>query len=165
LHPEIRHGEALVMTTLDIAWLAGLLEGEGRFSKRGNCVTIQLYMSDRDVVERAARLLKAPSIGVREPRRSAHKPCYYCTVSGPEAAAWMMTLYRLMGTRRQARIRELLAIFSIAKTQARSRLVCPHTAHYRQRRTVCNRCYQHDWYQRRKEGRRDVTDTLANSTI
>jgi hypothetical protein len=135
----------------DIAWLAGLLEGEGCFSKRGNCITIQLYMADRDVVERAARLLGALSVGVRDYTNSKWKTCYYCTVSGPPAAAWMMTLYGLMGTRRQARIRELLVIFKKAKTQYASTLVCPHVADHRRHRTVCDKCYSHDWYIRHKQ--------------
>jgi hypothetical protein len=136
----------------DIAWLAGLLEGEGCFSRRGNCITIQVYMTDLDVVERAATMLGAPSVGRRvDPLRPNDLPCYYCTVSGPSAAAWMMTLYCLMGDRRKARIRELLAIFKKARTQHASTLWCPHVADYRRYRTVCDKCYSHDWYVRRKK--------------
>src|SRR5574341_1862045 len=127
----------------NIAWLAGLLEGEGCFSRRGNCVTIQLYMSDRDIVERSRRFVHAPSISERVSKRPNHKTCYYWTLSGPHAASWMMTIYPLMGERRQARIRELLAIWKGAETQHPSTLVCPHTEEWRQRRTVCDRCYQH----------------------
>lgn len=135
-----------------IAWLAGLLEGEGCFSRRGNCITIQLYVSDRDVIEKAQAIIGAPSIGSRRPKNEKHKTCYYWTVSGPEAAAWMMTLYSLMGSRRQERIKELLTVFKQAKTQHKSTLVCQHIDAYRKGRTVCDRCYQHDWYERKKAG-------------
>lgn len=48
--------------TRDIDWLAGLLEGEGSFSggrgKRGS-LSIDLVMTDQDVVEKVARLWAA----------------------------------------------------------------------------------------------------------
>ena len=152
------------MNTRNISWLAGLLEGEGCFSKRGNCVTIQLYMSDLDIVERSQKLVGALSIGSRKGKTENHKTCFYWSLAGPRAAEWMMTLYPLMGQRRQARIKGLLEIFKTAKKQTPSVLVCTHTEGHRKRRTVCDKCYQADWYRQRKEGRRDVS-SLANSII
>lgn len=102
------------MTVKEIAWLAGLLEGEGCFSKRKNCVTIQINMTDCDVVRKSANLVGARSVGRREDKRANCKPCFYWTIAGPRAAGWMMTVYPLMGKRRQARIRELLGVFKKA---------------------------------------------------
>ena len=49
------------MRAEDLAWLAGLLEGEGSFLKAPpsspNCPRISLEMTDKDVVERAASLM------------------------------------------------------------------------------------------------------------
>lgn len=151
------------MTTKDICWLAGLLEGEGCFGHTGNCVTLQLAMTDRDVVEKARRLVGAPSL-YKDTRQAPRIPCYSWLLSGQYAAGLMMTLYSLLGERRQAKIRTLLTIWKQAKLQHRSTLVCQHSDAYRRGRTVCSRCYQANWYRQRKEGRRDVS-SLAKSTL
>lgn len=160
-----RRVECRMHSTRDIAWLAGLLEGEGCFSKRGNCITIQLYMSDRDVVERAGWMMGALSVGRYEGKSPKHKTCYYITVSGPNAAAWMMTLYTLLGARRQARIRELLEVFRRAKMQKPSSLVCPHTDQHRRHRLVCDRCYKKHWVQTKKGGEARYGSAVAITNV
>jgi hypothetical protein len=49
------------ITTLDLHWLAGLLEGEGRFipgpPSAPRTPAVVLTMADRDIVDRAAILL------------------------------------------------------------------------------------------------------------
>lgn len=101
----------------DIAWLAGLLEGEGCFRVsrsdprpgRGPVIGVVLKMTDRDVVERAARLMGGPLRGPVAPRGPlARKPGWEVSIHGAPAAAWMMTLYPLMGARRQSAIRRAL---------------------------------------------------------
>lgn len=89
----------------DIYWLAGLLEGEGHFGLTGGKYPkIVLWMCDLDVIERANKLLRAadPKRVQRQPDRL---PIYCLCLSGARAAGWMMTLYSLMGSRRQDRIR------------------------------------------------------------
>ena len=135
----------MAISTLDIAWLAGLIEGEGCFSRQGNCVTMQLNMADRDVVERASRLMGAHSVGADNPRKDHHKTLYRTMISGPKAAAWMMTLYSLMGERRRARIRELLPLFMRSRKQNPTVMVCAHIERHRKGRQVCSRCYQTAW--------------------
>ena len=99
--------------TKDIYWLAGLLEGDGSFSNSNGSPHIQLSMADVDVVKRAQRALRAKR--VRSYSRQRHDgrtgPTHWheTRITGTRAAGWMMTLYPLMGQRRQARIRELLA--------------------------------------------------------
>ena len=107
----------------DIYWLAGLLEGEGCFAVNNSayyCPQITLKMTDRDVVEKAHRLLRATS-KVNEERRYAerNKPIYWFRVMGSLAASWMMTLYPLMGERRQEKIREVLEVWKLGKYQHR----------------------------------------------
>jgi len=99
-----------MISTKDLYWLAGLLEGEGCFSVGGGKYpTITLWMCDLDVIERANDLLRAA-----EPKRVQRRadtdrlPIYYICLTGARAAGWMMTLYSLMGKRRQERIRVVL---------------------------------------------------------
>lgn len=136
----------------DIIWLAGLLEGEGCFGHRGNCTTIQLQMTDEDVVQRAAKILGG--VVYAQPRHS--KPAHYkamfgVSISGDKAAEWMRILLPLMGLRRQNKIKELLPLRDLVVRQHISELICPHVANYRKHRTVCASCYKKDWYRRNLE--------------
>lgn len=95
----------------DIYWLAGMLEGEGSFCQQPNrkFPRISFVSTDFDVALRVATLLNC-NVGGRgdKNRPGHHKPVYLVQVAGREAIGWMMTLYRLMGQRRRAKIRELL---------------------------------------------------------
>ncbi len=77
----------------EIAWLGGLLEGEGCFLlKRGKYPSVRLKMTDEDTVVRAAALMKS---GVW------HQKNFWLTeVNGTRAAQWMMTLYPFLNRNR-----------------------------------------------------------------
>ena len=99
------------MSRDDLHWLAGLLEGEGCFiyfrtPYQQDRPGIQLKMTDKDVVERAAKLLNAPS--VRSQDQPDRKRTFVCTTTGESAAEMMRRLLPLMGERRGAKIREIL---------------------------------------------------------
>jgi hypothetical protein len=100
------------ITPLQIAWLAGLLEGEGCFvfykQPPYRSIAMVLVMCDRDVVERAAALLGVP-VTMKRRRQAFHKTQYVARAFSSRAAGWMMTLFPLMGERRRTRIQELLA--------------------------------------------------------
>src|SRR5438876_5445144 len=95
------------MTTIkDIIWLAGLLEGEGCFDFI-RCPRITINMTDLDIIERVRKIYKTNNkitiIG-----RGHYKTAYYLNISGDLSIQWMMTIYVLMGIRRQAQIREVI---------------------------------------------------------
>ena len=115
------------ITVKEIMWLAGFLEGEGSFmwspnakgpsGRSKNMATIVACSTDLDVVQHAGRLLgegickqakRIPDTWV------STKPLYRCRIRGARAIGWMMTLYPLMGTRRQAKIRDILTKWKIA---------------------------------------------------
>lgn len=99
------------MRICDIHWLAGLYEGEGCFSvDKGRYPRMYLRMTDRDVVERAGRILGIGSINKAKPGPLGKKSTW-CYQINAESAGVMMMLYPLMGERRQGRIREVLAIW------------------------------------------------------
>ena len=97
----------------EIAWLAGLLEGEGCFAFYKS-PWILLQMCDGDVVRRAALIMDAPWAGPIDMNRwrsigtTPRKPLYRCRITGDQAAWWMHQVYWFMGERRQAKIREAL---------------------------------------------------------
>jgi len=94
------------MTTIDIAWLAGLLEGEGSFAfSKGPA--IQVLMTDEDIISKA-RSLMSPTAKIGIETRENCKTRYYFSVSGSLAIQWMMTIYPFMGRRRREKIREII---------------------------------------------------------
>ncbi len=103
------------MKRLDLYWLAGLLEGEAYFGIRKNRVKghlyfypeMQLQMCDHDVVKRVAKLLRATIYCYNNPRPRCQK-WFRTGVTNSRAAALMRALYPLMGTRRRAKIREII---------------------------------------------------------
>ncbi len=117
------------MTDLEIAWLAGLLEGEGCFrvndsparkkSGRRPSLTVKLKMSDEDIVTRAADLMKAARVRAIKPsqtkanntyhNRERWSDVYELEIGGQKAEDVMSAVLPYMGKRRSAKIRECLA--------------------------------------------------------
>ncbi len=96
------------MRPVDVAWLAGLLEGEGYFClNRGRYPRIDLRMTDRDVIEKVAAMWHS-GVWEQKPKTERHKTVWKTDVSGPRAVGLMMTLYLYLGERRQERIRTIL---------------------------------------------------------
>ncbi len=79
----------------DLHWLAGLLEGEGSFlagpPSQPRTPALVVHMTDRDVVERVARLL-GTTVQPVAPQRDHHRPTFVARVRGRRATAWMRLL-------------------------------------------------------------------------
>ena len=85
------------MNMLDLVWLAGLLEGEGCFTV-SNTQIISLGMNDKDVVERASRIMRTK---VRDARQGKF---FVTTACGDRARMLMTRLRPYMGRRRGHKI-------------------------------------------------------------
>jgi hypothetical protein len=136
-------------TLIDIAWLAGLIEGEGSFQWNSS-PTIQMSMTDKDVMERVAILCDYP-IRTYKPRgKSTYKAVWSIRIAGARAAAWMMTLYAFMGIRRRAKIAELLLRWKHSPGFPRGRkgerlpALC-HPARLRFAQGQCKQCYSKEF--------------------
>jgi hypothetical protein len=88
----------------DLAWLAGLLEGEGTFGSYAGYPVLSLEMCDLDIVSRAAKILGAASVGLNVPDHAEWSPLYVAKISGSRAADWMRRVRPYMGARRIAAI-------------------------------------------------------------
>lgn len=98
-----------------LAYLAGLLEGEGCFSIRRRAgrapvPEVRLQMQDRDVVDRVAAWLEA-SVYELVARGNQSRPSYVTRVDGTLALVLMKALKPMMGERRTAKIEEIMADF------------------------------------------------------
>jgi len=96
---------------VDIGWLAGIIEGEGCFyisrQYTNPSFRIQVNMTDKDVIEKLQRITNLGNLYVDN--HKGKKTSYIWIVSrAPDVVALMMTLYPLMGERRQKKIRECL---------------------------------------------------------
>lgn len=99
------------MDKIQLAWAAGLIEGEGCFSSSNSYVRIKVQMADRDVVERLAELFEASVCGPysqKRPGKEHYKDQWSTTIIGKRAVGWCLTIYPFMGIRRRAKIQEVI---------------------------------------------------------
>jgi hypothetical protein len=104
------------MTTLsikDIAWFAGLYEGEGmvNIESKKLCPRLHVEMTDRDVIERAARITGGYAYCCKYARRNEKrpegkplKPVFRLVIDAQRSIGWMMMIYSFLGERRRERI-------------------------------------------------------------
>jgi hypothetical protein len=67
------------MTEAEIAWLSGIIEGEGSFCSKTS-LAIQVVMTDKDVIERMQMITGLGRIYVVRPRAEHHKPAWMWSV-------------------------------------------------------------------------------------
>jgi hypothetical protein len=108
------------MSETELAWLAGLLEGEGSFLKAPpsspNSPRVSLEMTDKDVVDRAAALMNGNVVRRDNLKSTRWKPTYRVIVKGLRAAVLMRLLYPQMSARRRLQIDAALSIYIERKT-------------------------------------------------
>lgn len=134
----------------EVAWLAGLLEGEGYFgawnptTRQGMHLVIRLGMADKDVVQRAAEFMGGHINGPRKVKSPNHRPMYELTSGGYKAAYVMRRILPLMGERRSKKILECLASWENRPRQQRETglgTTC-HPDRKNKGHGLCNACYQ-----------------------
>lgn len=112
------------MKTRDVCWLAGIVEGEGYIGiATSKSPVLQIYMTDRDVLDRVAVLMGGRVSGPYarlDKRQSIFKVALY----GNRAASWLMTLYPQLGVRRRQAVRETLAVWRTYIAHCRDREYC-----------------------------------------
>jgi hypothetical protein len=111
---QYKRFERVLPLNPDLLWLAGLLEGEGCFTVTGGgrgTPTVKVGMTDKDVVQRVAKLLGTKCLGpygVSKHGRQ-YKDNYEASLHGQAALEFMRTVKPLMFLRRRTKIKELLA--------------------------------------------------------
>lgn len=95
---------------VQLAWLAGLLEGEGSFNIacKKYPVGISLSMTDKDIIETVAKWWGV-SYNSPKARQDHHKQVYKCSLRGQPAVDLMKLLLPYMGSRRSSKIVEAIA--------------------------------------------------------
>lgn len=160
LLPPALEGGPLALTPADdprsIAWVAGLLEGEGTFANAAGYPQISASMCDRDVLERAAGIMGIPAVSRKDVIRNAERgwsPAFHISVTGSRAAEWMRVLRPFMGARRSGEIDVALAAYHpIRLTKAPEHCVVMDCRQPHRGRGLCHKHYM-KWDRDRKAGR------------
>ena len=108
------------MNKEEIAWVAGLLEGEGSFLfTKSNCLKVQCAMTDLDVLEKLQEYAGGRMASAS--RSEDHwKPSWVWWISGEQAGELMRLVQPYMLSRRSAKIDEVLEqrrVFEEAKNK------------------------------------------------
>jgi len=67
--------------------------------------------TDCDIAERVAKMFNTKPSAFQS-KRPGSKPAWVIRKQGPRAVGWMLTLYSLMGNRRQSQIRAALSMYT-----------------------------------------------------
>ncbi len=135
-----------MIKTIDVAWLAGLLEGDGCFMLTyGKYPIIALAMNSGDTVDRAADMW--------ESRVTRHKRLHLARVTGVRAIQWMMMIYPFLGNRRRKKVTEIIRFWRNHSARQRHYATC-HPDRLLAGHGLCNPCYQKEWHEKRKLLRR-----------
>lgn len=141
------------ITPIQIAWLAGILEGEGSFScqcpnKRtrphARLLRVQIQMTDRDIIERACELMEATSIYER-PRPAPRQTVFILMITGHKAERIMRLILPHMGIRRRNKILECLEEWKNRPVMLRERgkrAEC-HPDRRHKGHGLCEECHRH----------------------
>jgi len=147
----------LLTPDCEVAWLAGLLEGEGTFTRnqtRSNTYPVlSVNMCSRDVVERAALILGAANVHQRKPRDPSWNTTHVAAIGGVCAALWMQRLRPLMGERRRMAIDLALDDYYPQRLSvAPEHCVVPGCEEPHRGRGLCHKHYM-SWSRDRAKGR------------
>lgn len=121
------------MTTLQRAWVAGLLEGEGSFlvvSRSSHLMAtgrVSIQMTDRDVLERLAEIVGTGRVSeVNRTNRPDRKPIYTWKLQArADVLALIDQVEPFMGYRRTAQIQLVRFVYATEPTLAEHRKVYP----------------------------------------
>ena len=139
--------------TIDIAWLGGLLEGEGYFSLvQGKYPSIGINMTAEDTIIKVADMWN---------KRVYHRGNQWRTViAGAYAIQWMFMLYPFLGECRQKSIREIVKFwkeYSYAHASPGIRIMSTcHPNRKVQSLGLCNPCYKRQYREEKKKLLRKV---------
>lgn len=121
------------MNREDVAWLAGIIEGEGCFTHSGTTITVQLKMTDEDVVRRCQQIAGVGVFSVKGRSASTlphYKQVFQWTSAGAEAMQVITLVRPFLGERRAARADELteqyLDAHSLVCRQCGEEFFCEH---------------------------------------
>ncbi len=109
------------MLTLDLAWAAGFMEGEGSFSSHGNnSAVVSAAQVQKQPIDKLQNLFGG-YVRRRFTKGFSSKPIWVWTLPARRSIEVMMTLYILMSPKRQSEI-----VVALNKWKAQKRILRSH---------------------------------------
>ncbi|HVS85645.1 MAG TPA: LAGLIDADG family homing endonuclease [Gaiellaceae bacterium] len=159
-HIEITIDPLPLPRQVELAWAAGLFEGEGHFTVRQRgprwraLLEIGVTSTDRDVIERFAAIVGTGNVRERDRLARPHwKRQFYWTTSGHAAHRVADMLLPMLSERRRARHAEIAAIVAASQPQPRACEQCDAIftpSRFSRQRFCSSRCCDRAKYLRRK---------------
>ena len=109
----------------DLYWAAGFLEGDGCFSIGRNQPVVHASQKTKEPLERLQQIFGHGNITkatyvILNDRRPRNMEMWQWRINSNHAAAIMMTLYSMLSSRRQQRIREILNRWRVIPTKRKA---------------------------------------------
>ena len=140
------------MTGEEVAWLAGLYEGEGTcvaLHKNGRApMRLVIGMTDRDVIEKVQKIAGCGWVGTRA-GSGTHKDLHVWAVGGEAARQVAEAIYPHLGKRRQDRLALAIGLMTSLRVERNDHLLmkqlrCPKCGGQRTRYPRSNGYYRYD---------------------
>ncbi len=136
-----------MVKTIDLAWLGGLLEGDGCFMlKQGKYAQIGLEMTSEDIVIKVSDMWNTRVVKSRN--------LYVTRVNGFKAVKWMMLLLPFLGERRREKIASIIKVWKetthVNADGARRMATC-HPDRLAYGFGMCQSCYDKDYYKEHRK--------------
>lgn len=90
------------MNQIDIAWMSGIIEGEGCITSDGNTKYLQVWMNDKDVIDRLHAITGMGNIRTRPGTNFIQHG--WVVNKKKDLFRLFLAIYPMMGERRQAKI-------------------------------------------------------------
>lgn len=134
-------------TEEQMAWLAGVLEGEGCFAIVSKIPLITITMGDRDIIENVEKVMKSTSKMMEiEPKTANRKKMFRTQIYGHQVIELLPKIYEHMGERRRSKIDELLQWEpKNRKEEDCINDVCGHLDRPYLAKGMCQQCYVADY--------------------
>lgn len=91
----------------EIAWAAGLFEGEGCMTRSGSQKVLRLASTDEDIVRRFWEIVAVGKVYGPYEQRPPRKPFWVWVAAGLDALLALRLMISWLGVRRKKRAREL----------------------------------------------------------
>jgi hypothetical protein len=109
---NVNNAKSALWTRENIAWIAGLFEGEGCIDMHGSNSRLILNMTDEDVIRKLRRIAGVGAVyGPRKIAKPHHKPIFCWKVTNRlDVYALLAAIYPFMGVRRASTIEAALRL-------------------------------------------------------
>lgn len=128
----------------NLAWVAGVLEGDGFITLNRNVPQIGAAMSDLDVLQRVQGIVGSGSItGPYKQNGMGRKPMYYWRVGvGDKSVALMAALWHWLGSRRRSQVADVVRVWKNAPVPSGLKTHCRNGHKYTNETTYVENGYR-----------------------